>query len=130
MSGDTSSWSWDTTTPTDIGKSRLSPNYDASVATQIQAEDLIAQTDAALTVIGTANLNVGQFSNNIGRTLELQRANDTSITNAESNLMDTNMATEATALSKEQIIAQSAIAMQAQANLTNQFVLQLIRNSG
>jgi flagellin len=98
-----------------------------SVATTLQAQDLIGQIDEALSIVGRANLNVGAFKNEFDRTLDLQRGRHTQMSNAYANINDADMAVEATNQSKRMILMQSATAMVAQSNTTSQFVLQLLR---
>jgi len=109
------------------------PDYDAaaggsiSVATTLQAQDLIGQIDDALRTVGRANVKVGAFKNEFDRTLDQQRSNHTQIANAYANINDADMAMEATNQSKRMILIQSSTAMVAQANTTSQYVLQLMR---
>jgi flagellin-like hook-associated protein FlgL len=98
-----------------------------SVATTLQAQDLIGQIDDALRLVGRSNVKVGAFKNEFDRTLEQQRSNHTQMANAYANINDADMAMEATNQSKRMILIQSATAMVAQANTTSQFVLQLMR---
>jgi flagellin len=98
-----------------------------SVATHLQAQDLIGQIDDALSIAGGAQVKVGSFKNALDRTLELQRANHTQMLGAFSNINDADMAIEATDQGKRNILIQSGTAMIAQANASAQFVLQLLR---
>jgi len=100
---------------------------DIDLSNTLKAQDLIGQLDDALDFVSAENLKVGQFQNNMSRTLELARQNDTSITNAFSLLNDADMAKEATNQSKRSILVQSGTAMVAQSNTTSQFILQLLR---
>jgi len=98
-----------------------------SVATSLQAQDLIGQIDEALAIVGESNVKVGAFKNEFDRTLDLQRAKHTQTANAYANINDADMAVEATSQSKRMILMQSSTAMIAQANTTSQYVLQLLR---
>jgi flagellin len=98
-----------------------------SIATTLQAQDLIGQIDDALQIAGRANLKVGAFKNEFDRTLDQQRANHTQMQNAFADINDADMAVEATIQSKRNILIQSGTAMVAQANQSSQFILQLLR---
>jgi len=98
-----------------------------SLASSLQAQDLIGQIDDALRIVGRANLKVGAFRNEFDRTLEAQRANHTQITSGFALINDADMAMEATHQSRRTILLQSATAMIAQANTSSQYVLQLLR---
>jgi flagellin len=98
-----------------------------SLATTLQAQDLIGQIDDALQIVGRSNLKVGAFKNEFDRTLDQQRANHTQMQNAFADINDADMAVEATIQSKRNILIQSGTAMVAQANQSSQFILQLLR---
>jgi hypothetical protein len=100
---------------------------DIKLDTQLQAQDLIGALDDAINYVSEENLKVGNFQNNMTRTLDLARQQQTSITGALSNLNDADMAAEATNQSKRSILVQSGTAMVAQANTQGQFLLQLLR---
>jgi flagellin-like hook-associated protein FlgL len=100
---------------------------NVGLETTLKAQDLIGQIDDALNFVGSENLHVGQFQNQMTRTLDLARQQQTSITGAYSNINDADMAKEATNQSKRMVLVQSATAMVAQANSQGQFILQLLR---
>lgn len=103
------------------------PTYHASVSTQLNAEDLIGQTDAALKVIDNVNTTVGTFVDQLDRTLNVRRSSGNNLTNSMGLLIDTDMPSEVTRLTRGQIVSQSSMSMAAQANLNEQLVLRLIQ---
>jgi flagellin len=98
-----------------------------SVATTLQAQDLIGQIDDALRIVGRANLKVGAFKNEFDRTLDQQRGNHTQMTGAFVLVNDADMARGATDVTKRTILLQTGMSMVAQANTSSQNILQLLR---
>lgn len=84
--------------------------------------------DASLDIVNAQRAELGALAGRfeaIGNNLEVMREN---ITTARGRIMDTDFAAETAALSKNQVLAQAAIAMVAQANQQPQSVLSLLRS--
>jgi flagellin len=122
--GQTASWG-----PVRLDASSLfrgSPEQ-VSVRTPTQAQNLIGQVDDALQKIGRANAQVGTFTNELYRTLDLQRANHSSVLGGYSAINDSNLAAEATRNTMASIQNQAAAAVLAQANTSSQYILKLFQ---
>ena len=73
---------------------------------------------------------MGSFQKNmLESNLNSLKINEENITQAESTLRDTKMASEMSSLTKDKIMLQSSTAMIAQANQVPKTVLSLIQNS-
>ena len=73
---------------------------------------------------------MGSFQKNmLESNLNSLKINEENITQAESTLRDTKMASEMSALTKDKIMLQASTAMIAQANQVPKTVLDLIKNS-
>jgi len=122
--GQTSSWG-----PVKLDASVLFKGRpeEVTVKTVEQAQSLISKVDDALGTIGRENAQVGSFANELNRTLDLQRANYSSMMGGYSTIGDTNMAEEATRSTSNSIQNQAAAAVLAQANSNSQYILKLFQ---
>src|SRR5665648_395905 len=91
-------------------------------------------TAAAATILDTATSSVsaeraklGAYSNRLDHTIANLGTSSENLTSAESRIRDVDMAKEMSTFSKNNILAQAAQAMLAQANQQPQQVLQLLR---
>jgi flagellin len=89
---------------------------------------------SALSLIRDATQNVAEMRGSLGaqenrlvNSIGILQVQSQNILAAESSIMDTNMAAEVSNLTKNKILMQSGMASLAQANATNQMVLQLFR---
>ena len=83
-------------------------------------------TDAIKTVSG-ARSKLGAIQNRLGYTINNLENYSENLTSAESQIRDTNMATEMTNYTKNNILQQAAQSMLAQANQSTQGVLSLLQ---
>jgi len=93
-----------------------------------------AAATAAITILDTATSSVsgeraklGAYSNRLDHTIANLGTSSENLTSAESRIRDVDMAKEMSTFSKNNILAQAAQAMLAQANQQPQQVLQLLR---
>ncbi len=98
----------------------------ATISTQAQAQTTLEALNTAIVSKDTIRANLGSMQNRLEATitnLEIQAEN---LQAAESRISDVDVATEMTEYTKQQIIAQSATAMLAQANSLPQLALSLL----
>ncbi|MCI8284772.1 MAG: flagellin [Firmicutes bacterium] len=97
------------------------------LSTQDAAGDAIATIKAAVNKVSAQRGKLGALQNRLDHTLNNLDATTENITSAESQIRDVNMAKEMTAYTKNNILAQAAQSMLAQANSMPQGVLQLLQ---
>jgi flagellin len=100
---------------------------EVDVSTQDGAGIAITAIDAALEDVSTAQAKSGAYQNRLDAVINVQSEASENLTASKSRIMDTDYALEATNLAKAQIVAQAATAMLAQANQSQQTVLQLLQ---
>ena len=100
---------------------------DLNVSTQAGASIAISAVDAALEDVMSAQARSGAFQNRLDYAINVLSESVENITASRSRIQDTDYALEATNLAKAQIISQAATAMLAQANQSQQTVLQLLQ---
>ncbi|SOB80174.1 flagellin [Sphingomonas guangdongensis] len=83
--------------------------------------------DTALTTVNTARATLGASQNRLQSVVNNLTNNVTNLTDARSRIEDADFSTETAALAKSQILSQASTAMLAQANQSQQSVLQLLR---
>lgn len=100
-------------------------NIDVSNATT--ASDSITTIDAALSKVSGERSKLGAYQNRLEHTINNLGASSENLSAAESRIRDVDMAKEMMNQTKNNILAQAAQAMLAQANQQPQGVLQLLR---
>ena len=98
-----------------------------NLATQVGAQGAIATIDTAISQFNNFRAQVGSFANRLEYTISSIQATRENLVASESRIRDTDMASEMTTLTKNQILVQSATAMLAQANARPQSVLSLLQ---
>lgn len=100
-----------------------------SVATQVAAGNTAAidTIDAAITTVSSQRASLGAVQNRFEHTIANINVTVENLSASESRIRDTDMAMEMTAYSRTQILTQAGTAMLAQANQSQQGVLQLLR---
>ena len=98
-----------------------------NVLTSAAASAAITTIDNALDKVNTVRSNLGAMENRLNDTVDNLSNIVTNTDAAQSRIMDTDYASETSALAKEQIISQAATAMLAQANQQPQLVLSLLK---
>jgi len=100
---------------------------DIDVSTQEGASIAISAVDAALEDVMSAQARSGAYQNRLDAVINVQSVASENLQASKSRIMDADYALEATNLAKAQIVAQAATAMLAQANQSQQTVLQLLQ---
>jgi flagellin len=104
-----------------------SKNANAIVATVGDAQTLITEIDAAIVDVSTQRGVFGAAQNRLEHTINNLQTSAENLTASESRIRDVDMAKELMSQTKNNILAQAAQAMLAQANQSPQGVLQLLR---
>lgn len=98
-----------------------------SLATEEGARDALSRIQGAIRNVSQNRGALGAQQNRITNAVGIIQIQSQNILAAESSIMDANMASEVSNLTKFRILAESGMASVAQANATNQMVLQLFR---
>ena len=108
-------------------KSQFRSLADIDLTNNVGAQDSIKLIDDAIMEIGVLRGNLGSFQkNSLESNLRNLRVSSENLTNAESVIRDTDMASEMSDFTKNQILIASGTAMAAQANQIPKSVLQLL----
>ena len=107
--------------------SSLSTVGNINIKTVSGATNAIAVLDGALMMISASRSKMGALQNRLNSTVENLSTIITKSEQARSRVLDADMASETTSLSKSQILQQASTAMLAQANQANQGVLQILQ---
>jgi flagellin len=105
----------------------LSAATGVSIATDTGATSALTTVDTALKTVNTARAGLGAGQSQLESVVNNLTANVTNLSDARSRIEDTDYSTETAALAKAQILSQASTAMLAQANQSQQSVLQLLR---
>jgi flagellin len=100
---------------------------DIDVTTQEGAQSAITAIDSALEDVLSAQARSGAYQNRLDAIVSVLSESTENITASRSRILDADYALEATNMAKAQIISQAANAMLAQANQSQQGVLQLLQ---
>jgi flagellin len=100
---------------------------EVDVSSQQGASTAITAIDAALEDVAAAQARSGAYQNRLDAVVNVLAEASENLTASKSRIMDADYALEATNLAKAQIVAQAATAMLAQANQSQQTVLQLLQ---
>ncbi len=99
---------------------------DISVSTQSAANEAIDKLDLAINKVSLMRATFGAIGNRLERKIDNLTTVNENISEAESHIRDTDMATEIMGFTKGQILQQAAQSMLTQANQLPQGVLQLL----
>lgn len=99
----------------------------ADVSTQDAANKAIDMVDAAVKTVSMQRAGLGALQNRLEYTVNNLTTTNENLTAAESQIRDTDMATEMINYTKNNILQQASQAMLAQANQQPQAILQLIQ---
>lgn len=91
------------------------------------AQNAINAIAAAIQNLGLVQGRVGAGENQLNYAVGLAQSQITNVSTAEGEIKDTDMATQASNLSKDQVLEQTAVAALAQANSMPQAVLKLLQ---
>lgn len=98
----------------------------ADILTQSAAQEALAAMDLAINAKDTARANLGAIQNRLENTITNLQIQAENLQAAESRISDVDVATEMTEFTRNNILAQAATAMLAQANSLPQLALQLL----
>jgi len=96
------------------------------ISTQGAADKAISTIDKALSKVSNERSKLGAVQNRLEHTINNLGTSSENLTAAESRILDTDMAAEMMAFTKNNILTQAAQSMLAQANQQPQGVLQLL----
>jgi len=111
---------------TDVSTSGT-PEYALDISDYSKATAAIKVIDKAIERVSAERSKLGAYQNRLEHTIANLGTSAENLTAAESRIRDVDMAKEMMAFSKNNILAQAAQAMLAQANQQPQGVLQLLR---
>jgi flagellin len=100
---------------------------EVDVTTQLGAGTAITAIDHAINDVAAAQAKSGAFQNRLDASISVLSESSENASAARSRILDTDYASETTALAKAQIVQQAATAMLAQANQQQQSVLALLQ---
>jgi flagellin len=98
-----------------------------NITSQTNAVTAIASLQSAVATLGTAQGRVGAAMNRLQFAISQAQTMSVAVSASESRIRDANMAEEAAALTKYNILNQSGLASLAQANASSASVLSLLR---
>jgi flagellin len=98
-----------------------------SGATSFNTRSTISMIDVAIKSLDTARATLGALQNRFTDTISNLQDSITNQSASRSRIRDTDFAATTSTLSKEQILQQAGTAMLAQANQSNQNVMQLLK---
>ena len=97
------------------------------VSTSSGATNAIKAIDAALDTVAGMEAKAGAYQNRLDAVVSNLTESNQNMSASRSRILDTDYATETTAMARSQIVAQAATAMLAQANQSAQSVLSLLK---
>ncbi|GAB6036382.1 flagellin [Fundidesulfovibrio butyratiphilus] len=110
-----------------LGASVSSTNAGRSISTQELAQLALEQISNAIISKDKIRANLGAMQNRLSNTVQNLQIQAENLQAAESQISDTDVATEMTQFVREQILTQSAVAMLSQANSLPKMALSLIQ---
>jgi flagellin len=105
----------------------LDDAVDIDISDAGDASDALETLDDALKTVNTARASLGASQSQLESVVNNLQSNVANLSDARSRIEDTDFSTETAALAKAQILSQASTAMLAQANQSQQTVLQLLR---
>ena len=102
-------------------------SLSGNISTDTSAKEFIGQVKTALETVSSQRSDLGAIQNRLEHTINNLNNVVENTTAAESQIRDTDMATEMVKYSNNNILAQAGTAMLAQSNQANQNVLSLIQ---
>ena len=108
------------------GSSKLNTVADIDISTQRGANDAISVVDNALAFVDDQRAEFGALQNRFASTINNLTTTAENISDARSRIQDADFAAESGNLSRSNILQQAGTAMLAQANQSQQSVMQLL----
>ena len=100
---------------------------EVDVSTMAGATTALQAIDAALNTVSQNQATAGAYQNRLDAVVSNLTESTQNMSASRSRILDTDYATETTAMARSQIVAQAATAMLAQANQSAQSVLSLLK---
>ena len=100
---------------------------EIEVETTAKATHAVEQLDKALEEVSTAQAKLGAIQNRLSHNIDNLSKSSMLTEQSVGRIVDADFATETSELSKQQILAQAATSMLAQANQSKQSVLALLQ---
>lgn len=116
-----------TATASALGVGLGSGGTAASISTQNLAQQAVDAINTAITSKDNIRANLGSMQNRLASTVSNLQVQGENLQASESRISDVDVATEMTQFVRNQILAQSAVAMLSQANTLPQLALQLLQ---
>ncbi|WP_428565863.1 MAG: flagellin [Solidesulfovibrio sp. DCME] len=110
-----------------LGSENLSQRGGSSISTQELAQKALDTVKTAIVSKDKIRANLGALQNRLENTVSNLQIQAENLQAAESQISDTDVATEMTSFVRNQILTQSAVAMLSQANSLPRMALQLIQ---
>lgn len=117
----------DDTVTLSLAEVDLDDAVDVDISDADDASDALETIDDALKTVNTARATLGAAQSRLESVVNNLTTNVTNLTDARSRIEDADFSQETAALAKAQILSQASTAMLAQANQSQQSVLQLLR---
>jgi len=100
---------------------------DLDVTTEDSARKAMNRVDDAIAYVSAVRSRLGAYENRLESTIDSLAITEENMTNADSRIMDTDMAEEMSNYTKYQTLSQAGISMLSQANERPEKVLQLLQ---
>jgi flagellin len=100
---------------------------EVDVSTIAGATTALKAIDAAINSVSQNQATAGAYQNRLDAVVSNLTESNQNMSASRSRILDTDYATETTAMARSQIVAQAATAMLAQANQSAQSVLSLLK---
>jgi flagellin len=111
-----------------LNSAKIGTGGAADISTRSGAEAAVTAVKAAVAALGVAQAAVGIGENLLNYAVSLAQSQITSLSAAESQIRDADVAQQAANLTKAQVLQQASIAAMAQANSAPQAVLSLLKS--
>lgn len=108
-----------------LSSSTLGVN-NINVSTRAGAENALSTIDNAVNSLSRSRAKIGALINRLDSVIQFNQIAEQNMSAAEARIRDTEMASEITNLTRQQILSQATSAMLAQANLSVQGILGLL----
>ena len=111
-----------------LNSAKIGTGGAADISTEAGAEAAVSAVTTAVAALGVAQAAVGIGENLLNYAVSLAQSQITSLSAAESQIRDADVAQQAANLTKAQVLQQASIAAMAQANSAPQAVLSLLKS--
>lgn len=126
VNGEQFTVAWTSATVTN-GSDNIATDFALDISTNDNATAAVKIIDTAVNAVSSERAKMGAYQNRLEHTISNLGTSSENMTAAESRIRDVDMAKEIMSFQKNNILAQAATSMLAQANQQPQAVLQLLR---